>query len=519
MLKTVQHLRLDPAERYGAQLGAFAMAAQNSPMPAVITDSTAPGIPVAFANDAFLAMTGHSRNALLASPIETLFGEVADGETLDLLENTAANGGTGMWKLNVQRANESTFLAMVYLSPIFTDDGKIINHIINVFDIGSLLCMSKDREEIYPALYDRAPGFIALTDGADHRFTYANAAYKSFVRRDELIGKTVAEALPEIMDQGIIAILDEVYQTGKPFLASNMPICVKDPDLETTDHRWVDSVYQPVRDESGAITGLFCSGHDVTDLRDANRALAALQLEMTHVSQVNAMGTMAAMLAHELNQPLTAISNYLAGVRPLGGSAPDVGRLSVALEGIRGASERAVGIIDHVRQLTKHRQPSRKPFNLKSAVEECIRLVRSSCRAEITFENRVASNLTMSADLVKIQQVLINLLQNACDAMADTVHPVVTIDAVEGDQHLTVCVTDTGSGVSPEAVATMFAWMESSKSDGMGIGLSICRTIIELHRGSIWLEQTGPQGSQFRFSVPVPEAEAAPESDRESRGL
>lgn len=505
MLKAVQKLRLDPAERYGAQLGAFAMAAQNSPMPTMITDSTAPGIPIAFANDAFLAMIGLRRNALLANPIKSLFGAAADVETLELIEAAIASGGTGMWKITVQRANESTFLAVVYLSPIFIDDGKVANHIVNVFDIASLVCMSKDREEVYPALYDKAPGFIALSEGADHRFTYANAAYKAFVKRDGLIGKTVAETLPEIADQGIIAILDEVYQTGKPFRAAQMPIRIWNPDLECTEKRWVEAVYQPVRDEGGAITGLFCSGHDVTDLREANKALAALQMEMTHVSQVNAMGTMAATLAHELNQPLTAISNYLGGVRRLGGPAPHVSRLTEALEGIREASERAAGIIDHVRQLTKHRQPDLAPFNLKDAAEECIRLVRSSCQSEIAFRNGVPEELFMTADLVKIQQVLINLLQNACDAATDAPHAVVAIDAMQNDQHLTVCVKDTGSGVSPEAVATIFAWAESSKNEGMGIGLSICRTIIELHRGSIWLEQTGPQGSEFRFSVPIPE--------------
>jgi two-component system sensor kinase FixL len=379
-----------------------------------------------------------------------------------------------------------------------------VNHVINVFDLASLLCMSREKEEVYPALYDKAPSFIALSDGMNHEFTYANAAYKSFVKRDGLIGQTVVEALPEVAEQGIIAILDEVYQTGKPFRASDMPISIWNADLGCTEERWIDVVYQPVRDENGAVTGLFCSGYDVTELRAANSEIAALQMEMAHVSQVNAMGTMAATLAHELNQPLTAISNYLGGVRPQEGQAADVGRLTEALERIREASKRAADIIDHVRELTKHRQPSLSPFSLKGAVDECIRLVGSSSGGHIAFKNSIAPDLIMTADVVKIHQVLINLLQNACDAVADGPHAVVSIDALQDDHHLTVCVADTGPGVSPKAVATMFAWSESSKGDGMGIGLSICRTIIELHRGSIWLEQTGPQGSEFRFSVPVP---------------
>lgn len=505
MSKAAHQLRFERNDRYGAQLGAFAVAAQTSPMPTIITNSVAPGQPIIFANEACFAMTGFGPNGLVASPLKTLFGAAANAKSLALLETAIASGGAGMWQMNVRRANGSTFLAVVYLSPLVMGGDEVANHVINVFDLASLLCMSREKEEVYPALYDKAPGFIALSDGVSHTFTYANAAYKSFVRRDGLIGKTVAEALPEVVEQGIIAVLDNVYQTGKPFRASEMPLRVWNADFDCIEERWIDVVYQPVRDESGAITGLFCSGHDVTDLREANSELAALQMEMAHVSHVNAMGTMAATLAHELNQPLAAISIYLGGVRPIGGQEPDVGRLTEALDGIRDASNRAAAIIDHVRQLTKHRQPSRLPFILKDAANECIRLVRSSCDGRITFKNGIAADLTMTADLIKIQQVLINLLKNACDAVADAPQAVVTIDAIHGDEQLTVCVADSGSGVSPEAVATMFAWSESSKDHGMGIGLSICRTIIELHRGSIWLQQTGPKGSEFRFSVPVPE--------------
>ena len=97
--------------------------------------------------------------------------------------------------------------------------------------------------------------------------------------------------------------------------------------------------------ESGAITGLFCEGHDVTDRHEMNEAIAALEMKMIHSSRVNAMGTMAAALAHELNQPLTAITNYLAGIRPVDGQTPDVERLIGAMEGIKESAERAAGII------------------------------------------------------------------------------------------------------------------------------------------------------------------------------
>lgn len=359
-----------------------------------------------------------------------------------------------------------------------------------------------------PGIYDDAPGFIAIAAGEDHRFVYANTSYRRFVKRDDLIGRTVADALPDIAEQGFIELLDTVYRTGQPFCGKDLPITIRDPASGSLQRRWIDVLYQPVRDRNGAITGLFCEGHDVTDLHEKKEALAALEMRMIHVSRVNAMGTMAATLAHELNQPLTAISNYLAGVRIRDGRLPDAERLTMALDGIREATQRATGIIDHLRQLTKHRQHNREPFGLREAIEECVRLVQSSCGVRVGFDNRVAPDTIMTADRIKIQQVLINLIQNACEAMADTDDGQVTIGAIEDDRSVTVCVADTGPGVSPDSIATMFSWTETTKDEGMGIGLSICRTIVELYCGSIWLERSGPDGAEFRFCLPVPDTDA-----------
>lgn len=324
------------------------------------------------------------------------------------------------------------------------------------------------------------------------------------MKRDNLIGQTVAEALPETVDQGILATIDEVYRTGNPFRAMDMPIEIWNPKLESYEQRWIDVVYQPVRDDNGTIIGLFCEGYDVTEVHEANAEIAALQMKMIHVSRVNAMGTMAATLAHELNQPLTAISNYLAGTRPADGKMPDASRLNEALRGIKEASDRAAEIIGHLRQLTKHRKPTREPFPVRQAVADCIRLVRMSCRAEIKFDNRVGSDVIMTADNVKIQQVLINLLQNACDALVNAEPALVTISTFQDDKNLTVSVADNGAGIDPDIAESLFSWTESSKDDGMGIGLSICRTIIDIYRGNIWIERSGPEGTEFRFSVPLP---------------
>lgn len=490
---------------YYAVLGPFAEAAYRSPLPMIFTDSLSADSPILLANDAFLAMTGFTREAAIGRAVTDVFGDKADPDTIALLQKSLANGNAGLWQISIKRANQTTFLGVIYVTPVCDQENILLGHIINFIDLGSVLCLTREMEEIYPKIYDQAPGFIAISNGENHRFTYANESYKKFVKRDDLIGQTVAEALPEAVDQGFIAILDEVYRTGNPFRAMDMPIKIWNSELESHEQLWIDVVYQPMRDDNGTMIGLFCEGYDVTEVHEANAENAVLQMKMIHVSRVKAMGTLAATLAHELNQPLTAISNYLAGTRPIDGKMPDVDRLNEALAGIREASDRAAGIIDHLRQLTKHRKPVREPFSVSQAVADCIRLTRTSCPAEITFDNRVASNLIIYADQIKIERVLINLMQNACDALVDAEPALVTIDAFQDGQNLTVSVADNGPGVDPAAVEDLFSWTESSKDDGMGIGLSICRTIIETYRGSIWLHRSGPEGADFRFSVPLPD--------------
>lgn len=492
--------------------GALARAVDRSPLPTIGTNNLIEGNPIMFVNDAYLIMKGATSASVLGRPVVELLDNRADAAALSQFQTALADGSGGSWRMQLSHADSAAFPVVVYMSAICDASDRVTGHYINIIDLAMVGRRPNASGAIDPAIYENAPGFIAISRGADHRFEYTNASYREFAKRDDLIGKTVAEVFPEIAAQGFFDLLDEVHRTGTPFRASDLPISIRDPATGCLQRRWIDVLYQPLRDKNGAICGLFCEGRDVTDLHEINKTLAALQMKMIHAARVNAMGTMAATMAHELNQPLTAITNYLAGLRANGGRMPEADRLMTALDGIGEATERASGLLDHLRQLTRHRKPKREPFNLREAVAECMRLVGSSCRVEIGFDNRVAGDTIMIADRVKIQQVLINLLQNACDAMADADRPLATIAATEDESGITVCIADRGGGVSPEAVPNMFSWTETLKHDGMGIGLSICRTIVELYRGRIWLEKSGPKGSEFRFWLPQPPS-AAPAED------
>ncbi len=506
MENTVAHsddTAMSRVEQFRKRLGPFVAAAERTRMAMIFTDAQEGDNAIVFANDAFLALTSFARADLLGAPIDLLLAGVTDATSVTSVRAVMAEGGSGSWEMACRRADKSEFIAAVFLSPVLDSAGAVQQNFLSFVELGGHIDrLIEQRNELH-ALYDLAPGFIATTEGPDHRFTFANASYKRFVGRHALVGSTVAEAMPEVVDQGFTALLDQVYRTGEPFVGTSMPIAMVNTATNAVETRYGHFVYQPVRGADGAITGLFCEGYDVTAQRETADTLSALQSDLIHVSRVNAMGTMATTLAHELNQPLSAISNYTAGIlRLVDPASHDAARLISALKGIDEASQRAAEIIRNLRELTRRREPARESFELNPAVGECVRLVRATASPSISIADEVPDGVTMAADRVQIQQVVINLLRNACDAVMGSSRQHVSVRAQDVGDMLVVSVLDTGPGVSAEAAENIFAWSDSSKEGGMGFGLSICRTIIEAHRGRIWLEDSGPSGSEFSFSVP-----------------
>ena len=489
-------------ENFRRALGPFVAAVESTRMAMVFTEAHDNRNPLIFVNDSFLELTGFARNEIMGHDLAFLLGNVADTATLSSIEQALVAGTDGTWELQCRRADKSEFLASVFFSPVRDESGRTCQNFLCFVELGGHIDRMLNERNEFHALYELAPGFIAVSQGADHVFTFANASYKRLVGRSNLVGRTVAEALPEIVGQGFIEELDRVFKTGKSFLGTSMPIHLNGSDGSTV-LRYITFVYQPVRNATGTITGLFCEGYDVTAERKSADELAVLQAEMIYLSRVNAMGAMAATLAHELNQPLTAISSYVAGCsRLIDANAPNAALLSDNLQATEEASQRAGDIIRHLRELMRRGSPTKTQFDLKVAIDECMRLVRAGGRGDVDMNDISRDALSMLGDRIQIQQVIINFLRNAYEAVETMPVRRVTIGAHETDNEVIVSVTDTGPGVPEQAAKSIFSWTQSTKESGMGLGLSISRTIIEGHGGKIWLERTGNTGSTFCFSVP-----------------
>lgn len=262
----------------------------------------------------------------------------------------------------------------------------------------------------------------------------------------------------------------------------------------------------PVRDEHGDVVQHFSSFVDLTTYHEHQLSLErilSLQAELIHVSRVSAMGEMATTLAHELNQPLTAIANYASGCRLLLASdASNVTAIADDLTRITDSAVRAGAIINRLREMTRGGPAKRESFDLNLAVRESLALVRAGSCEGVCVESEGQGAVMVEGDRVQIQQVIINLARNGCEAAAERPDGRVTVTTRAENDWAIVSVDDTGPGLSSTASANLFEWANSSKPDGMGVGLSISRTIVEAHEGHIWLEAGAEGRTQFCFSLP-----------------
>jgi two-component system sensor kinase FixL len=245
---------------------------------------------------------------------------------------------------------------------------------------------------------------------------------------------------------------------------------------------------------------------DLTDRQRTQERLEQLQSELIHVARVSAMGTMASTLAHELNQPITAVANYLEAVRDLldQPDPDDLPDIREALTDAAGEAMRAGHIVRRLRDFVARGEVEKTVENLPNLINEAAAFGLMGA-GEKSIETRMDIDheaATVLVDKVQIQQVLVNLIRNAVEAMNARARPVLTI-RTGPDQagFVRVTVSDTGTGMAPEVAAQLFKAFVSTKSDGMGLGLSICRTIVEANGGRIWMEPAEGGGTQFHFTL------------------
>jgi PAS domain S-box-containing protein len=278
------------------------------------------------------------------------------------------------------------------------------------------------------------------------------------------------------------------------------------------EYRWFDVRAVPIRDDSGRITRWYVLLTDIEDRTQALARLQQMQSDFTHMNRVSMMGELAASLSHEITQPLaSARNNARAAQNFLNMQPPDLGEVREALACVVGDTDRARDIIDRIREQIKKAPPRKQRFDLNAAINEVIILARSVTNQNgVSVQTRLAEGLfSVDGDRVQLQQVLLNLILNAAEAMSSVEEGAreLLISTEQDQAGALVAVRDSGPGIDPAHLDRLFDAFYTTKSGGTGMGLSICRSIIDAHGGKLWAEANEPRGATFQFTLPDAERE------------
>ena len=348
-------------------------------------------------------------------------------------------------------------------------------------------------------LFQQAPAFFAVLRGPNHVFELTNPLYRDLVRRD-VLGKRVAEAIPEAEEQGFLQLLYNVFKTGTPFVGRNTPMQFARKGSDLLELHQLDFVYQPILDARGEVTGIFVLGTDVTEKRRAEQLL--LQSE-----KLNAVGRLASSIAHEINNPLEAITNliYLAQNTAVN---PDTKRFLQSAE----IELRRVSIIAH-QTLRFYRQTTKaRPVTAAEMIDTTLSLHQGRLvNSKIAVERRDRAMLPINCFDGEIRQVLSNLIANAIDAMRGAggkmlVRSREATDWKAGRKGIVITIADSGSGMDAHTLSRVFEPFFTTKEiNGTGLGLWISREIVTRHSGVLRVrsfQSASCSGTVFTLFLP-----------------
>lgn len=360
------------------------------------------------------------------------------------------------------------------------------------------------REEHLRSILDTVPDAMVVIDEGGIIQFFSRAAERLFVcTESEAIGTNVSTLMPEpdrtrhdgylaryqsTGDRHIIGIGRIV--TGKRKDGSTFPMHLSVGEMRSGGRRY--------------FTGFV---RDLTEQQQTEARLQELQSELVHVSRLSAMGEMASALAHEINQPLAAISNYMKGSRRLLESSQDPNAIKIVAALDRAAEQalRAGQIIRRLRSFVSRGEAEKRVESISKLVEEAGALGLVGAREQsvvLRFSLDPAYDLVL-ADRVQVQQVLVNLFRNALEAMQTSQHRTLVVSNTPGgDGMVQISVSDTGHGFADAVKPSLFQPFFTTKDTGMGVGLSISRSIVESHGGQMWAETNESGGATFRFTLP-----------------
>lgn len=385
-------------------------------------------------------------------------------------------------------------------------------NIVGTLSAGEDITQRKQAEEDLRKLHravDQSPAIVVITD-AEGNTEYVNPAF------EKITGYKAAEmqgSNPRIL-QSFVTPDEEYASIWKTITGGQQWFGEYRNRKKDGEYYWESTSISPVRNATGNISHFLAVKEDVTERKQREELDRQHQAELAHMARLSIMGEMATGIAHELNQPLSAISTYASVALRLMNSGITSGidqshSMTEALEGARDQAIRASEIIRHVRQFVSKRPLHKERIDMSDVVGQILKLARHDFRKhKVKINLHLAKNLPpVEADRIQIEQVLLNILRNSTEAMQDSDGGAREIKIVTGLSERAViqtAISDTGPGMDEKILGRIFdPFMTTKEGSGMGVGLSICRSIIENHGGRLWAESRPGQGATFFFTLPA----------------
>jgi PAS domain S-box-containing protein len=361
----------------------------------------------------------------------------------------------------------------------------------------------RESEEQWKAVFENNPTmyFMVDTNGTIVSVNSFGAEQLGY-RAEELIGCPVQKVF---------------HEADREAVQRNAAICVERLGRATSRELrkirkdgtviWVRETARAMLIKERPVVLIACE--DITEGKRAAEALREVQMELAHANRTATMGQLTASIAHEVNQPIAAtVINAQAALRLLGCRPPDLQEVQLALTDIIKDSDRAADIIGRIRALVKKEPTQRDNFDINEAIREVIVLTRGEAvKNGVSMQTQLSDGLPLiQGDRVQLQQVILNLIINAVEAMSGDSkgsRDLLISTSRDASNSMLVCLRDSGPGLDPASLERLFDAFYTTKSSGMGMGLSICRSIIEAHGGSIWAAANEPRGAVFQFSLPL----------------